>query len=209
MRHAICIDPGTRESALVVVAFDDSGPGTAPPWGISPRKAFEVPNEEVRGFLADLSPDTVMVIETIAAIYHGLARDQLEAERWGSRFGEMHRCFRIAAGDEEPLVLEVFRQTAKAATAGRAAGTDAEVRRAIIDAYGGEEAAMGVRCRTCKGKGWRGREHADCEQCAASGWEVPRGPLHGWTGSHKFAALALAFAALQPGGAFWERWAAA
>lgn len=68
----------------------------------------------------------------------------------------------------------------------------AEKRAALLDLYGGKEQALGrVKCRYCKGKGWRGRGRPPCEECNATGWEVPPGPLADITG-HEWSALAVA-----------------
>jgi hypothetical protein len=58
--------------------------------------------------------------------------------------------------------------------------------------YGGKEAAFGKKCK--------GHRKKDCPRCDPDhpGWEVPPGPLHGWTGSHLFAATAVALAAHHP-----------
>ena len=79
--------------------------------------------------------------------------------------------------------------------------TDANVRQAVIDWYGGDTVAIGgKKCLNCKGKGWNGREHTVCEFChcqkvkgeygVGCGYETHPGQLHG-VSSHVWSALAL------------------
>lgn len=69
---------------------------------------------------------------------------------------------------------------------------DGVVRQAIIDRFGGEKVAIGaVKCHSCSGKKWIGRQHSPCTACNETGWDHPPGPLHGIT-SHMWPALAVA-----------------
>ena len=90
---------------------------------------------------------------------------------------------------------KVDRGKAKYAVCLRTAGvTDSHIRQTLIDIYGGEDIAVGGRkCRKCKGKGWRGRDHDPCDACPEScGWETKPGPLHGMT-RDMWAALAVGY----------------
>lgn len=69
---------------------------------------------------------------------------------------------------------------------------DPNIRRALIDRFGGDDVAIGaVKCPECNGKGWRGRGRPTCEGCGGDKWLHPPGPLKGIT-SHCWAALAVA-----------------
>lgn len=201
MQRGIAIDPGSKSSSLV--QFTVGKTGFAPPWGILPYGAGDYQNEVVANALArEPRPADVLVIEAMPTVFGGAAaRDQLKAERWGGRFVQAYlSAFRRVAG--EGLVVECSSASAKSATVGKAKvkGADAKVRRALIDIYGGDDVAFGVRCKKCKCKGWTGRGRAPCAACGETGWSTLRGPLHGWTGSHVFRALACAHAAFRPGG---------
>ena len=95
----------------------------------------------------------------------------------------------------------VFRPTARSHVTGNATGNDGDIRRALIDIYGGESKAIGGgRCKKCnKAEGWIGRDHADCPNCVLGhgdrGFEKQRGIFHDWTGSHGYSALAVALVA--------------
>lgn len=196
--QALLIDPGSSSSALVEATIDRNRFG--PPWGILPTRAEDLPNEQLRYRLRHEDVPPVLVIECAQTVFaQGAGADVLVAERWAGRFIEAFE-FSHHFDGTEATVIECARATAKAAALGRPRGSDSEVRRALIDAYGGDRAAFGVRCKRCKGKGWFGAGRPACEQCGGSGWEVPEGSLSGWVGSHVFAALALGFAAFEPGG---------
>lgn len=195
--RALCIDPGSTRSGVVEVEI---GPLVLdPPWGIVPLSAEEVDNDVIvrRWHNGTYAPGDypVLVIETMPTVFGGMAaRDQLRAERWAGRFIEAHAS-RAWAGEAD-CIVEVARASAKAAVAGSARANDAAVRRALIDLYGGDAAAFGERCK-CGGK----RKSPCPYGCADnSGWITPPGVFSGWTGSHGFAALALAHAAFRPGG---------
>ncbi len=203
---ALAIDPGLNESAAVRVEVDRQT--IAPPWGVVPTTAGDMSNELLRQQIIHANPvPDVLVIEVIPYIFSAGAggRDQLKTDRWAGRFIEAFIRRHEVAGNAGPLVCEVWRQSAKTATVGRANKVkDSDVRQGIIAHYGGQREAFGVICRSCKSKGWRGRDREPCEACMATGWEVPAGPLYGMKGSHVFAALACAFAAFQPGGHYDE-----
>lgn len=211
--YGLAIDPGSSSSAAVF--FSVANDRWPEPWGILPIWAEEFTNAALLGHLRDgksspwVNGSQVLVIETMVSIFvrdgfrsGAIARDQMEAERWGARFKE---AFLRTTSLPEHSALEIARASARAATIGQASGGDPQVRRALIDAYGGDAVAFGRKCGACKGKGWKGAGRPVCETCGGNGWEVPPGPLYGWSGSHVFAALACAFAAFRPGGAYDKR----
>lgn len=172
---------------------------------IEPAARGETANEILRAWLwsASLPADrrVVFLLESIPGIYGSTTgRDQLMAQEWLARFEEILTCRKERHALPRLSWHRVTRVAARVAVTENARASDRDVRQALLDAYGGERRARGVKCKPCKGRGWRGRGRPECEACEGSGWEVPVGPLHGWTGSHVFAALALVFAAYRSGG---------
>lgn len=215
---ALAIDPGPRSSALAYLSVD-LGDSLSKSHGIIPMWAGDLENEALRLFLRGRyrSPwyvngwplPSVLVVETMATIYEaGGARDPLITLTWQGRLMEAFASSVEDAG-KEPVVIEVTRSQATSAVGANARGKgapgkDAQVRRALIDAYGGDAVAFGKRCGACKGKGVAGRAKTVCYACGGGGFDPPRGPLHGWKGSHVFAALACAFAVFRPGGLYYQ-----
>lgn len=187
--RALCIDPGSTASAVVEVEVGLRS--LAPPWGIDPLSGFDLPNEVAREMLLAWRDEVrdyrkVLVIETMPTVFGGAAaRDQLKTERWAGRFME-------ASGRREEHIIEVASASAKTATVGKANADDPQVRAALLAAYGDKVR----KCKRCNG----GARKSPCPVSCADGWESPPGPLQGWTGSHLFRALALAWAAFRPGG---------
>lgn len=197
--RALCIDPGSERSALVWVDVGEKR--LTPPWGLYPVRGIERGNADVVRRMPWSEPPPfgaerrdgeewfdVFVVEVIPSIFGGAgSTDQLKTERWAGRMMQW-------SGLPDGRIVEVVRASSKAAVTGSTKVGDPEVRRALIDAYGGDVAAFGKRCKC------GGRRKSPCTGCNGSGWISPPGPLAGWTGSHLFAALALAFAAFRPGG---------
>lgn len=132
------IDPGTARSALVIVALDgerivhvDHAARYLPSDLLAHLRAVDIPS------------DAACVVEQAECYGMPAGRDLLEtvhvagrmAEAWWVRTGrDAHR---------------VPRRDVKLACCGTARATDATIRRAMIDIYGG----TGERCRRCKGRG--------------------------------------------------------
>lgn len=147
----------------------------------------------------------LLAVEVLPGIYGATTgSDQIDAERWAGRFIQAWEIgwqgwelgMPIKREGRDPLL--VHRAKARAVVTGSSRARDADVRAAIVDLYGGQERAFGKRCPRCKGIGLRGAKQLVCGECGGEGWLVPKGPLHGWTGSHLFAALAVAIAAMEP-----------
>ena len=100
--------------------------------------------------------------------------------------------FEYYATQIEKLKLTyVKRSEAKLFLCNSARATDANIRQALIDLYGGDEKAVGgKKCKTCKGKGYNGRDRASCDLCGGLGLQSPKGALYGITG-HVWSALAV------------------
>lgn len=211
----LAIDPGSESSTMVYTAVESRGaalppiavPVTFP--GTNCSMPATLPNKHVLLELKSLTravPRPLLAIEIMRGIYVAqrpsassrvVGRDQLETQFWAGAFAGVFELARLP-------YLAVTRSAATAAATvdveGGAKG-DVAVRQALIDLLGGQLRAVGgLRCKTCKkAEGWLGRGRQDCPNCKAghgdTGYETPRGVLHGWTGSHGFAALAVAMAA--------------
>lgn len=89
---------------------------------------------------------------------------------WIGRFIEKTSC---------ELWSFVYRGNIKTHLCGRVTANDSNIRRALIDQFGGDAKAIGGKnCKRCHGKGWCGRGRPTCDACDGSGWLHPPGPLH-------------------------------
>jgi hypothetical protein len=88
----------------------------------------------------------------------------------------------------------IKRPTVKAHVCGAAKASDANVRQALIDRWGGESVALGgKKCKRCKGKGYMGNRRMPCGTFSCGchgGLETPPGPLKEMT-ADCWQALAL------------------
>jgi hypothetical protein len=166
--HILAIDPGPTRSACVW--FEDGRPLQH---GIWDNRVLRHPF--VRG-----SADT-LVIEEVAHYGMPVGRDVFQTVRWAA-------LFEAAFGMERTVYVP--RAEVKLYLCGSPRATDATVRQALIDRYGGDEVAIGgKKCPVCKGRG--STRNVPCETCKASGWAAPKGPLYG-IATHCWSALALA-----------------
>jgi hypothetical protein len=169
------MDPGTYESALVELLP-------------SPKPRY-LPNPEFLDLLPVLAEkyegqDATLCLEMIASYGMAVGRDTFQTCVWIGRFIQ-------AWGGDYRLV---YRSTVKSIICASSKATDANIRQALIDRYGGDlKGVGGVKCQLCKGKGWTGREHTPCPV-----WHHPPGPLYDFD-SHKWSALAVAIAVQEKG----------
>lgn len=158
------IDPGLRESGYVLLA------------GARVELSGVLPNEEILYELfTDLcGPGIVLAIEELGGQGRFVGLDELRTARWSGRFEE--RWSEDAKGEPGTIRAAwfVLRSAVKLHLLGRAIGNDAQVRRALIDLWGGDEAAFGPKGQKVK-----------------KGEAKIRGPLYGIS-SHAWSALAVA-----------------
>lgn len=120
----LAIDPGPEQSAFVL--YDDDRRGL---------DAFgKVPNDEILGLLQNLRA-RVLVVEMIASYGMPVGREVFETCMWIGRFVERWP-------DEYELL---YRAAVKMHLCGTMRAKDANVRAALMDAWGGKEKAMGTK----------------------------------------------------------------
>lgn len=172
----IAIDPGSTHSAAVVMSDGDL------------MRGFYCPNETMIHDCRLHNPEVIipgsgpyhLAIETIHCRAGQFIQDShLQTQLWAGRFIE-------AFGG--PFTC-VRRERVKGHFGVQ---KDSELRESLIGRFGGAAAVGGVKCKRCHGKGWSGRWRQSCEPCGKTGWEVPPGPFYDWTGSDRWAALAIA-----------------
>ena len=184
----IAIDPGSSESAIVILD----------PRGTPSIEAFRfLPNHQVLASLRD--PDNLrayrpctLAIETPRARGQLASNDLFTTCVWIGRY--------LGAWDEDASAVHVDRHGIKVALLGTGAGSDSNVRQALVDRFGGSAALRDrEKCMACKGRGKAGRPSLICAACAGDGRVGEPGVLHGIS-HHGWAALAVAvFVAEQQG----------
>lgn len=142
----LAIDPGPKDSGVVL-------------WDEGVRFAEHLDNTALRGMICgNFFPGTdVMAIEMIASYGMAVGKETFETVLWTGRFFER-------AQGRFPVRL-VYRQPVKLHLCKSPKANDSNVRQAILDIFGGKDAAIGKK--------------------------AARGPLYGISG-HLWAALAVA-----------------
>ena len=172
----LSIDAGTNESACVLMKDDSVDVMKLEYHAILPNDAMLRIIEEHY---------SIVVIEDVTHMGMPVGRDVFETVKWSGRFHQV-------AYDKGGLVEYIPRTRIKINLCGSVRAKDPHIRQALIDRYGGDQKAIGgKKCRDCKGKKWRGRNHDPCETCKETGYLTPVGPLHG-VSSHVWSALAVA-----------------
>lgn len=122
----ISIDPGNLESAFV--AFDRTG------WGPEITRFGKVPNNELVTMMGNRRADTDhLAIEMIASYGMPVGAEVFDTCVWIGRFVQ-------AWGG--PFTL-VYRREVKMFLCGNNTAKDGNIRQALIDRYGGKDAAIG------------------------------------------------------------------
>ena len=176
----LAIDPGTNKSGWCLIEDD----GKVQDFGWSENEAVQLRALNLMGVTFE-----TMLIEDISNYGMAVGRDTFDTVKWIGRF------------DTKSNATYITRPTIKAALCNSVKATDANVRQAVIDWYGGDTVAIGgKKCLNCKGKGWTGRDHEPCEFChcfdklsremLGCGMETHKGQLYG-VSSHVWSALAL------------------
>jgi len=170
MTQILAIDPGTTKSGWCYIIDGE------------PLDYGWFDNEKIYTLIKSFTCQ--VVIEDVAHYGMPVGRDVFETIRWTGRFDYL-------AGSLGLAVTYITRPDVKLALCGSPRANDGTIRQALIDRFGGDEVAIGgKKCKTCKGKGWNGREHAACVDCAERGTITPAGSLYGISG-HVWSALAV------------------
>ena len=185
MSHRVLsLDPGTTRTGWCII--ED---GVPTDWGWSE-------NDLVRDLIQNPSDGwQELVIEDIGNYGTPMGRDTIETIKWMGRFDQAH------FDHWKEHTTFIMRPTIKTHLCGVASAKDGNVRQALIDRFGGDEIAVGgKKCKTCAGKGWRGRDHDPCGDCHCDigalnnndncGYLTHPGPLKGMA-NHAWSALAV------------------
>ena len=127
MTRILAIDPGATQSAWLVLRSTDGRPDE---FGILPN------DELVRELWHRLGGYADVVIESVESYGMAVGREVFQTVWWAGRFHEA--CLRDYA-----RVVQMPRRTVKLELCGSAAAKDQNVRLALLDRYGGKDAAVG------------------------------------------------------------------
>lgn len=166
----LALDPGNEHTAFVV--FD----------GIAPQFFGKWPNQSLLREIqvGNSLTATHCAIETMKPRGMPTSFEEMQTQLWAGRF--FQAWYDRQGGDKYALgePTQIFRHDEKMCICGKTTANDSNIRRALIDRWGGDAKAVGgKKCPTCKGKGVRGRDRAQCSDCKGSMWLHPPGPLHG------------------------------
>lgn len=195
-RAVLAIDPGSEKSAWVV--YDGERPYA---WGKDSNEALRFFLKQI--WAVKLRPESpppgfklLTPIPDLVAIEYVYRRGMDLMQQAVDTMFEAGRIVEAWGGEWTPI----DRKDVKLHLCGSARAKDSNIRAALIDRFGGKEKAIGgVKCRSCGGKGWKGRGRPPCEAChcydqtgsLGCGRQTHKGPLHG-IAADCWSALAIA-----------------
>jgi len=157
MHRTLAIDPGTTQSGWCLY-YDGK-----------PQGSGVAENEEILLLIGrhaeDFGPVGVLAVEMVASYGMAVGKETFRTVWWSGRFAQ---AWLDAPFHETGELLEVYRAEVKSEICKSQKANDASIRQAIIDMYGGKDAAIGKKATP--------------------------GPLYG-VKSHAWAALAVAITA--------------
>jgi hypothetical protein len=169
------IDPGSEESSYVV--WD-------PPTETVAEHGYNVRNDLLLHKIRALEEHQYLVLERIQSRGMIVGQETFDTAEFVGTLAEAYA--------HKYLVHKLFRQKVRIHFCGTANCGDPNVRRAVIDRFGGENKAIGgVKCPKCKGKGWFGSGRPVCPECGGKKWKHVPGKLLGLK-DDEWQALALA-----------------
>ena len=180
--NILALDPGSQNTAWVL--YD----------GGEPLEWKTQPNDEVRAMLSGIAQMSQSHPDMLAVEYmrpRGMPTSQDEMDT----MFELGRMVQAWGRNWKPI----SRHEVKVHICGQGNASDANIRAALIDRYGGSKAiAPAGKCLTCKGRGLtgRGKTREPCGTCVGTGTGAPAGLLHGLTGD-AWSALAIAITAAE------------
>jgi len=200
----LAIDPGTHESGWCIVD----------PITHLPTQKGIADNEEILLHIVKTCQTYThckVVCEMVANYGMAVGKNVFETVEWIGRFHQQT----VIHGH---VFEHVYRTDIKVYLCNTVRATNANVRQALIDRYGGDLAAIGAkRCLSCNGNGTVGLTHCPvcgkgrritckdcgaepvkdtCPDCHGTAWKYPPGPLHGFS-DHMWSALAVAVYAMR------------
>ena len=165
----LAIDPGSEKSAYVVITS-----GTPTGWGWEDNYRLLQALKPYSGEWESHYPITHLAMEGLFLRGMKVFQQAITTVQWTGRFIQAWEGldssgdFRVTTENsirKEAHTL-IDRKDVKMSLCGNATANDTSIRHAIIDKFGGPDVAVGGRkCGTCKGKGWRGRQHYSCPDC--------------------------------------------
>ena len=171
----LAIDPGNIESAYVLLIYDEREPFN---WRID--QFAKVENYKLINLIKSLQYGENKIEQVIEMI-----------KSYGMTVGDttFETCVaigRFIQAQEDINLGEhhlIGRKQACIHLCGKTTAKDKNIRQGIIDIYrdatGLDDPIGGKRCKSCAGKGWKGRNHNDCSFCNGTGYSIPKGPLYG------------------------------
>lgn len=138
----LALDPGTTQTGMVVVM------PVNPP---AVLQALTLPNAQVLTYLSHKQLSAV-VIERFASYGMAIGQTTIDSIEWGGRLWQAAEALGLP-------VHRIFRREVKLAICGSPRANDATIRQALLDLYGGKEAAVGSKAkpgplREVKGDAW-------------------------------------------------------
>lgn len=187
----LAIDPGTTFSAFAI--YDPSHPKLTP----VTQKLHNTVMREYLPLFHQHNPDAELVVEMVESYGKPVGMEVFATVVWIGRFVEVWR--QVTRHEPELLPRRFVKLHLCGATA---KVTDAHVRQALIDRYGGESIALGGRRCKCKDGMTRTKVPRPCEACASTGWATKKGPLYD-VAKDQWAALGVAITFAN--GVRWEK----
>lgn len=126
----IAIDPGCTESAWAIIDAD----GTPTAFG-------KQPNRDVLWLVRDFPSGHTLVIEWLASYGMPAGFEVFETAMWVGRFVEAWE----GVSAMRPASNRLYRQDVKLHLCGTPRAKDGNVRRALLDRFGGDKAAKGTK----------------------------------------------------------------
>ena len=184
----LVIDPGNEKSGWALWRYEDMKPDTAP------YRSGDHFNAALRALISRLKEDN-----HVGQVIFEFPVPRGEGVKWQvfatcREVGRMEQILRDTGTTGEPVEIYLAdRQDVKLHLCRKATAKDGDVRRAVLERFGGEKIALNKgKCLSCGGKGQTGKGKAkvSCPTCEGRGTVNP-GPLAGVSGTDEISAIAI------------------